>query len=152
MASKVAQIIDAVVTQLNALSFTETFTATKTYNPQFDKKNSSTLQVQVSPVSYESENITRVQTKDTIAITIGIQKEIAIDTNTGDFNQAEVEGMMATVEEILNGIRGFDISSPVAAQQIGAVASPMFYPDHLYDYSIYTGIISLTYYTKGTIN
>ena len=152
MASKVAQIVDAVVTQLNTLSLNQSYTATKTYNPEFDVKNASTLQVQVSPISYETQKENRIQTRDDIVISIGLQKKISIDTTTGSFTQSEVEAMMETVEDMLNGIRGFDIDAPIRAHQTSAIAQPLFYPDHLYDHAIYTGIILLSYYTSGTNN
>ena len=150
MASKVAQITDAVLTEVNSLTTTTSFTASKTYNPDFDKRDETGVKVQLCPISLSTDSQTRSKTKDVVELTIGFHKRITIDAD-GNYNQTEVEDMMELVEEVLDGIRGFDVASP-RAQQISCIADPYFWADGLLDYQVYFGLIRMEYHVQGTNN
>lgn len=103
MSSQIASIADAMVTLLNAGTFTQEFTATRKWIPKVDLEDLGTICVTVVPKDYVRENETRISVRKTFQVDIGVQKRLETTTNPEDPTKlTEVDGLMGFMEEIAN--------------------------------------------------
>ena len=75
----ITDIADAVVAALNEGSFALSFTAVRTYMPQEDLVDMSTLHVTVVPTTTRSKLVTRTATEREFIIDVGVQQKCDVD-------------------------------------------------------------------------
>ncbi len=108
MAAKIVDLAEAVVTELNAESFSQAFTATRHYVPKIDLKDAASLSVLVAPSGFSTSIASRANDDEEYTIDIGVLKRLTVDGNT------ELDPLMLLVEEIKNHFRRKTIASPAA--------------------------------------
>lgn len=132
-------VADAVVTELNAASFSQAFTATRDVVPEFDATELASLAVTVVPVSNDMEQITRGQWKDEHEINIGIQKKLSGNVNT------TIADMATLVKEIAVYMRNRSLSALSTVRPIECKIEPVYDADYLSGTRIFMSLIKITY-------
>jgi hypothetical protein len=137
--STVVQIADAVVAELNAGTFTESFTAERLFSPVFDLQDMQTLRVSVMPRSVTTQPASRSAGFFDYAIDIGVQKKL----NSED--SAEVEGHLALVEQISDYLRNRKLTAMPDAFWTKTENNPVYVPEHLDQLRQFTSVLTVTY-------
>jgi len=137
----VVNIADAVVTALNAGSFSSGFAAERQYVPRFDLKEMRDLHVTVVPRSLVSENASRTLVKDDIEIDVAVQKKL-----TGDIT-AEGDALMQLVEEIAAHLRQTPLVGLTNVLLVRVANDPIYAPEHWDELRQFTSVLRLTYRT-----
>jgi len=135
-----AQLADAVVAELNAHAFSQSFAAVRSWAPRFDLKNLTGLHVTVAHSGVTSLRADRDTVEDEHTIEIGVQQKLA------SIEPAAVDPLAALLEEIkafLDGrprLAGF----PAAAWTRSSLVATAL-PEHLRELRQYTGVASIHY-------
>jgi len=139
MSSSIIAIADALVLALNAATFSQSFTATREYQPIFDLSDLSAVQVSIVPKSVNIDTETRQLTQRDYDIDVGIQMRTTQDSENDD--------LMALTEEIADFFRGNPVSTTQTgtATLINAEIDPIFAPSHLTEQHVFTSVIKLTF-------
>ena len=132
----IADIAGAVVTALNGHSFSMPFTAQRAYLPVFDLKDMKDLHVTVVPRGVEMTTAGRGLAASDIQIDVAVQKKLTSADN------AEIDALMALVQEIAEFIRStgrFGDGSWVRTENV-----PIYSPEHLGELRQFTSVLTLT--------
>jgi hypothetical protein len=138
-------IADAVVAELNATpvppatGFSQPFTATRAYRPQFDLVELKTLKVTVVPKGIEIINITRHSNQNDVSVDVAVQKKV--DPN----DPSEIDALMALVEQIGDFFRLRRLTSFPTALWTKTENLPVYSPDHLETKQVFTSVLTLTF-------
>ena len=97
MTGALQDVADGVVTDLNAGSWSQSFTAARVALPEFTVPDLATLQVPVAIRSTSQERLTRTRVIDVVEIDIGVMKKIDV---TGSIGKADVDPFVTLVDEI----------------------------------------------------
>jgi len=138
MASVVIEIADAVTAALNAASLSQTFVAERAYVPVHELKDLVDLKVTVVPASLSMVTLSRRDDDFDYVIDIGIQKRIANTT-------AGIDPFMTLAEEIVDLFRGVKLTGYETALCVAAANAPIYSPQHIDEYHLFTTVISLTF-------
>jgi hypothetical protein len=106
MSSQLITIADAVVTALNAASFSQTITAVRSYVATRDLKDSDSLTVDVMPVEMTKEIQTRTTDIESYTVRVIVQKRTDTDAN------ATLDALSLFVEEIADLLLATRLASP----------------------------------------
>jgi hypothetical protein len=106
MSSQLITIADAVVTALNAASFSQTITAVRSYVATRDLKDSDSLTVDVMPVEMTKEIQTRTTDIESYTVRVIVQKRTDTDAN------ATLDALSLFVEEISDLLLATRLASP----------------------------------------
>lgn len=139
--SRLGDIADAVVTALNAGSWSQTFTATRVYVPQFDLPDMATLRVTVVGRGVEVARSTRQGHQYDYRVDVAVQKKLAGDTN------AERDALLTLAEEIADHFRELDAPLTFDSSEAECVAAGydvVYDPEHLTDLRQLTSVVTLT--------
>jgi hypothetical protein len=98
MAAKIATLCDAVVDFLNAGSFSQSFTATRSNAPTQQLEDTTDILVTVFPGDYFVESESRDTWRRTYSVFVAVQKMVA--------DQTEQDEMLELVEEIEESLEG----------------------------------------------
>jgi hypothetical protein len=134
--AQITDIADAVVAALNGQTFSQPVTAVRAYRAAFDLQDMKDLHVTVVPKGVELVTAGRGVAQSDVQIDIGVQKKLA----TGD--DAEIDELMALVQEIAEFIR--------ATRQFGDAVwvksenSPIYSQEHLGELRQFTSVLMLT--------
>lgn len=120
--SVIGDIADGLVSTLNGLSLSQTFTATRVALPRFALEDLAGLDVTVWAAAEEISLESRSRNQHDYTVIIGIRKPVDPDSTS------DLDGMLDLVEEIKDGI-GF--SGESGATWIRTDHSPLFDPDVL---------------------
>ena len=134
--STIADIADAVVTELNGHSFSQPFTAARAYLPVFDLKEMKDLHVTVVPKGLELSTAGRGLAQSDVQIDVAVQKKLASADN------AEIDALMGLVQEIAEFIRAtgrFGDAVWVKTENL-----PIYSPEHLGELRQFTSVLTLT--------
>ena len=137
--SRIADIADAVVAELNAGSFSETLGVERAYQPTFDLKDMKDLHVTVVPKSVTTAPASRADDQIDFAIDIGIQKKLGSDA------KAEADALMALVSEIAAFLNRRPLTAMPDVVWVSAVNEPIFSPDHFEQLRQFTSVLTVTY-------
>lgn len=137
--SLIAAIAEAVVAELNVGTFSQPFKAERHYRPVFDLAEMATLHVSVVARSVTVERFDRTRHQYDVQVDIGIQKKC----QTCDL--AELDGLMALVEEVADYLRDRRLAACPAAAWIKAENTPIYAPEHLEELRQFTSVLTLTY-------
>ena len=136
--SMLVQIADAVVTELNAATLSQPFTAHRFYLPLFDLGEMKDLHVSVVPKSVTVQPAGRTLLQHDYSIDVAVQKKAAPD------DTSTIDVLMVLVEEIaaffklrsLEGLPGTWVKTEHA---------PVYSPEHMEQYRQFTSVITLTF-------
>jgi hypothetical protein len=138
MSATIIDIADAVVTRLNAQTFGQEFTATRSMLPRFDLKDLDVLRVTVVPAGLQEERNSRESKRRDYEIHVGIQKRI------DDTSDANIAAMVELVEEIADDLDGLTFATP-RATCIGAETVVLYDPAILDQRRAFMSVLSLTW-------
>ena len=135
-------IADALVTMLNAGSYSQTFTAARKVLPRYGIEDLTALKVTVVPASCESSMATRETSDNEYAIEIGIQKKLSSDTDT------DIAPMLILVNEIISRIktpanRILNTTNP--SVWLKTENNPVYDREHLASQLVFTSLLTVTY-------
>jgi hypothetical protein len=137
--STIIQIADAVVAQLSAATFSQPITAARHYVPSFELKEMNELRVTVVPKGMVVSPLDRSRLTHDAQIDLAVQKKFA----TGD--AAEIDPLMALVEEIADHFRQRRLDSFPAAHWIKTEHKPIYAQDHWEELRQFTSVVTLTF-------
>ncbi len=140
MATVIA-IADAVVTVLNAGGFAQPFTAMRLYRPQFELKDMGTLHVTVVPRGLVIQTASRGIDQHDYQIDVAVQKRLASE------DAAEIDSLMALVEQIADRFRHKVLETDPEACWVKSENAPLYAPEHLEQLRQFTSVLTLTYRT-----
>ena len=140
MATVIA-IADAVVTALNAGGFAQPFTAVRLYRPQFELKDMGTLHVTVVPRGLLIQMASRGIDQHDYQVDVAVQKRLATE------DTAEIDSLMALVEQIADRFRHKVLETDPEACWVKSENAPIYAPEHLEQLRQFTSVLTLTYRT-----
>jgi hypothetical protein len=135
----IIQIADALVAELNAGTFSQTFTAERAYVPRFNLEEMAELRVTVVPKGVEITGGTRAKSVHDYRIDIGVQKKLDSDDLAG------VDALMAFVEEIADYLRFRRLEGAPEAHWLGIENGPIYVTGHLHEMRLFTSVLTVTY-------
>jgi hypothetical protein len=135
----ITDIADAVVTELNGHTFSQPFTAQRFYRPVFDLAEMSVLHVSVVPRGMTIERLDRSRNQHDMQIDIAVQKKCQTCDN------AELDALMALVEEIADFFRLRRLTAYPNAVWVRTENVPVYAPEHLEEYRQFTSVLTLTF-------
>jgi len=142
------QMADAIVEELNSSErvWSESFTAVRKYLPvgRMSSNDFKNLVVTVMPREYDAELATRSGTESDITIDIGIQK------HTGSLTEY-IDPLVYLGEQFANLFRNEVLTGAdgIAFTCFEAKLSPVYVPEHLERFGVYTGIVTVKAKTMG---
>jgi len=137
----VIAIADAVVTALNAGGFAQPFTAVRLYRPQFELKDMGTLHVTVVPRGLLIQMASRGIDQHDYQVDVAVQKRLATE------DTAEIDSLMALVEQIADRFRHKVLETDPEACWVKSENAPIYAPEHLEQLRQFTSVLTLTYRT-----
>lgn len=142
MAASILEVADALVSYLNAGSYTApyaTITAVRHEQPEYTLEQLSTLRVTVIPPAMAFAIVTRGQYQEDLHIGIGVQK-------LTDGTQSARDALMLLVEEIAYRVLAIDddILSG-AAQPVEVLVEPLYDPEILRQTGVFNSVLSLVF-------
>jgi hypothetical protein len=132
------QLLEAVVAELNAGGFSQTFTAARFYLPKFDLKDTAALVVAVAPRSYATEMLSRERDEETLGVDIGILKRQTSES------AGEIDPLVHLVQEFKDRFRGKTFTSP-AAVCTEIIIDPLYDPDFLDQKRQFVSVLQLSW-------
>lgn len=135
----ITDIADAVVQDLNAGTFSQSFTAERHYLPVYELEDIKDLRVTVVPKGVTIQSTGRNSNQHDAAIDIAVQKKLdAIDSST-------IDPLMALVDEIADSFRFKRLDSYPNAIWVNTQNQPVYAPEHLDQLRVFTSILTLTF-------
>ena len=134
----VFDIANAIAAELNT-EYAGEFTAVVTAAPLADLKTLRDLRVSVVPKAVQPVQSTRTSVSHDMSVDIGIQKK------AGDDLEADCVTMAALAQEILDFLWDRRLATAPAARFITAANEPIFAPEHLQQFRVFTSVITVTY-------
>ena len=135
----ITNIADAVVTELNGHTFSQSLTAVRYYRPVFDLGEMRTLHVSVVPKGVTIERADRSRNQYDFAIDVAVQKKFELGDN------AELDPLMSLVEEIADFFRLRRLTSYPDAIWVRTDNVPVYAPEHMEEFRQFTSILTLTF-------
>jgi hypothetical protein len=137
--SEIADIADAVVTELNEGEFSQEFTAARSYLPSFDLKDMKDLHVSVVPKGVAVQPAGRAACQYDYSIDVGVQKKLSAA------DASEIDPLTALVEEIAGFFRLRRLAGYPAAIWARTEHPHLYAPEHLEQLRQFTSVITMTF-------
>ena len=140
MAATILDIADAVVTQINATTWSQTLTvpAQRLYQPIFQVSDLTTLRVSVVPKGLASKTLDRSRDTFEYQIDVAVQKKT-------DMSLGAHDALMGLVEEIADHFRTTPLAALPSARCTEVKNDPIYSPLHLEQLRAFTSLITLTF-------
>lgn len=136
----IAEIAEAVVTELNAGTFAPAFTADRRYAVVRDVKElTDGVKVSVSPQASENALAGRNSVQRDVTVQIGVQKKLSAADN------AEIDELMDLVETIAVFLEFQPLDGCPRAVWLRTGNEPIYAAEHLRNYRVFTSVIQVTY-------
>jgi hypothetical protein len=135
----ILQIADSVTAQLNAADLSQPIDAERLYVPNFDLEDMKELRVSVVPREVQFLPMDRSQSRYHGKIDIAVQKKFK------DGDNAEIDPLVALVEEIADVFRMKRLDSLVAARCIHVENSVLYSTEHWEQLRQFTSLLTLTF-------
>lgn len=135
----VLQIADAVTSELNAATLSETYIAERQYVARYELKDLNKLMVTVFPSTVEQVLLSRNSTQDDYVIDIAIQKRFDCET---DF---EIDPLVSFAQELSDYFRFRKLADYTSAVWVGSVLDFQFLQAHIDRLKQVTIVVRLTY-------
>lgn len=139
MPSELIQVTDAVVAALNGRPFSQPITALRHYLPRFDLAEMKDLHISVVPKGIEVAQAARDKGAFDYRVDVAVQKKMASDS------AAEIDSLLALVEEVAEAFRGKRLPNMPAAAWIKTEHAPIYAPDHMQELRQFTSVMTLTF-------
>jgi hypothetical protein len=137
--AEIVDIADAVVTELNAGTFSQELEAVRLYRPQFDLTEMKDLHVTVVPKSIETVTVSRTCVQYDITVDVAVQKKLETETND------EIDPLVNLVEEIATFFRLRRLTEYPGASWLRTENEPVYSPGHLEELRQFTSVLTLTF-------
>jgi len=135
----ITDIADAVVTELNDGEFSQEFTAVRAYRPEFELPEMKDLHVTVVPRGVAITSLGRGVNQHDYQIDVAVQKKLAAE------DSAELDPLMALVEEIADFFRLRRLSAYTDAAWVKTENDPVYSQEHLGEMRQLTSVLTLTF-------
>ncbi len=135
--STIIAIADAVVSHLNAGTFSQPVSAQRMYQPAFTLEELKDLRVSVVPRSTGITTASRDSSTFECAVEVGIQKKI------GD--ESEIDGLLDLVEELADHLRLTRLPGAPDAAWVGIAHEPVVSAEALNEHHAFTSVLAVTY-------
>ena len=131
----------AVTAELNAATFSQSFTATRSYLPDFELPEMADLHVTVVPRGIIKTPLSRSALACDVQVDIGVQKKLP----TGD--NGEIDALLNLVEEIAEFFEQRHLTAIPGAVWVKTEHKPLYATDHLDELRQFTAVVTLTFRT-----
>ena len=139
--SIVTQIAKAVVAELNRENeFSVPFEATFSVKPNYELVNLDTIRVVVVPKTLEIERISRISSKYTVTVDVGIMQRLGKLTP-----EEAVETLGDLVDEIMDFLSDRSLEDFKAATFVSLVNDPVYVPEFLTQNRTFMSVLSVKY-------
>lgn len=135
----ITDIADAVVAELNAGSFSLSFTAERLYLPAFELADMQSLHVTVVPKSVATDAAARTQNQQDYAIDVAVQQKLTSTAN------APIDALVTLVEELADHFRFRRLQNYPDAIWLKTEQQPVYAPEHLEQLRQFTSLLTLTF-------
>ena len=136
---QIIQIVDAVVTELNATTFSQPLTAMRSYLPRVELAELRTLKVTVVPSSITVVSASRSQVQRDVAIDVAVQQKLGQEQN------AMLDPLLALAEEIAEHFRAKRLDNCPGALCIKTEFKTIYAPEHIENLRTFTSVLTLTF-------
>jgi hypothetical protein len=134
----ILDIADAVVTQINAATFSQPVTAVRHFQPKFELSEMTELKVSVVPRSLASKSLDRSRDSFDYQIDVAVQQKT-------DMSQAALDALMTLVEEIADHFRTQPLTGYPNARCTEVKNEPVYALEHLDEFRQFTSVVTLTF-------
>lgn len=143
-------LTDAIVTKLNAGTFTETFTAARKFVPRRVDSEFTGVMVDAIPTPQGREVETRATVAKTQTVAIVVDRKVDWDQTVDDANQSQCDEVIVTAEEIADHLLGAsqrvitsgDVTGYIMSAEIGQGVE-LLDQELLHDYQLARCIIAV---------
>jgi hypothetical protein len=135
----IVDIAQAVATELSAHAFSMPFTAARYYRPVFDLADMAALHVSVVPKGLGIERLDRSRNQHDVQVDIAVQRKLQTAET------AEIDALVALVEEIADFFRLRRLASCPEAVWIQTANVPIYAAEHLEELGQFTSVLTLTF-------
>ncbi len=139
MSSVVAQIAEAVVTELNTNLLAPPTVAVRSWLPRAELKDLVAVKVTVAPRAL----IRRRRSRSEVGCEAGI--DVAVQQQVGASSEATIDSLVELAEAIATHLDGWVCDSP-AAICVAVEHRPLVALDHLEEHHVLTSLIGLTFW------
>lgn len=137
--SLILQVADAVVAELNATTFSQPLSVSRSYLPRVELTDLKILRVTVVPSSVTVAAASRSQTQRDVAIDVAVQKKLGQEQN------ASLDPLLALAEEIAEHFRAKRLDSFPGALCVKTEFKPIYAPEHIEQLRTFTSVLTLTF-------
>jgi len=146
MAARILEVADALVTHLNGLSLSLSFTASRAYVPDFDMKNMKVTDDPLVRVTLFDEE--RTPLNRTARVQMDILLDVGVQRKIPDAANATIDPLMDFMEEIIAGVEGVVLLPGVnPASWNGTVRPEIYNPDLQEENLIFRSLARFTFRT-----
>lgn len=135
----ITQVAEAVIAELNAATFSQPFTAVRSYLPRSELAELKMLKVTVVPSGLLVVTASRGQMQRDVAIDVAVQQKL-----TGEDN-ADLDPLLALAEEIAARFCGKRLTSLPNAIWVKTEFKTIYAPDHIDQLRTFTSVVTLTF-------
>jgi len=139
--SMIQDITTALIDSLNAGTFSQAFTAERTYLPIFDLKEMDELKVTAVPRDREITRESRNENRHEIEVDIGIMKRL----DNPEDEVPEVDALTTFVEELITYLGADEQRTMGGARWVKIKNAPIYDPDHLNRLNQFSSLLTVTY-------
>jgi hypothetical protein len=137
--SEITSIAEAVKEALNAATFSQPLTAERHYQPLFELKEMKDLHVSVVPGGVTTVTLGRGRAQHDYRIDVAVQKKF----KKGD--AAEIDPLMALVEEIADHFRFKRLDGHPTAVWVKTENAPVYAQEHMAEMWQFTSVLTFTF-------
>jgi hypothetical protein len=138
MPAAIVQLADAVVADLNAATFSQPFTAQRSYLPRWKLEELATIRVTVVPKDDMGERASRAQWQE------DYQLDVAIQQRLGANETAQMDALVLLGQELADYFKSRNPAGDLATL-VAVAFAPLFDPDHLEKHKTLTTVLNLTF-------
>ena len=138
MPAAIVQLADAVVADLNAATFSQPFTAQRSYLPRWKLEELATIRVTVVPKDDVGERASRAQWQE------DYQLDVAVQQRLGASETAQMDALVLLGQELADYFKSRNPAGDLATL-VAVAFAPLFDPDHLEKHKTLTTVLNLTF-------
>ena len=135
----ITQVAEAVLAELNGATFSQPFTAVRSYLPRSDLAELKTLKVTVVPSGLTVVTASRGQSQQDVALDVAVQQKLSGENN------ADLDPLLALAEEIAAHFRGKRLTTFADAMWVKTEFKAIYAPDHIDQLRTFTSVVTLTF-------
>ena len=138
MPAAIVQLAAAVVADLNAATFSQPFTAQRSYLPRWKLEELATIRVTVVPKDDVGERASRAQWQEDYQLAVAIQQRL------GANETAQMDALVLLGQELADYFKSRNPAGDLATL-VAVAFAPLFDPDHLEKHKTLTTVLNLTF-------